>query len=212
VLGFYASDRVLGQFQAAAWFPVATYLGASLLMAVLFPQLSRLMHRNSARGHAYVVGLLKIGLLLAGLAGLLVWFTAPTLLLLLFGKAAMPAAGILRILAPLLPLMFLNTVLFYVFVAGGHRLVCLGTLGLGALAGLALSFGLTKTYGAAGCATADLGREFIISATYLYFLTQGHNVRIVGTAVQKVLVGVSHGLLSATLRDPCPTKKTVGGM
>src|SRR5262249_3330879 len=70
ILGVYGSSRVLGQFQAAAWFGVGTYLVASLLMAVLFPKLSRLLQNHSIFGSTYVLSLLKNGLLITALAAL----------------------------------------------------------------------------------------------------------------------------------------------
>ena len=87
----------------------------------------------------------------------------------------------------MLPLVFLNTILFYVYVAAGRRFVYLGALGLGLAAGLILSVSLTSAYGPAGCALADVARELIISATYLYFLVQGSQTRTVGVALAKVL-------------------------
>src|SRR5437867_4496812 len=191
VLAAYVPSRVLGQFQAAAWFAVGTFLVASLLMTVLFPKLSRLLREHSARGSAYVVSLLKNGLLLATLGSLAVWLMAPNLLPLVFGRDLAPAAKTLRILVPALPLIFLNTVLFYVFVAARRRFVYMGTLGLGVGVGAVLCFYLSARYGAAGCAAADVAREFIISAVYLYFLIQGNHAPIAGLALLKVFLGAT---------------------
>src|SRR5262249_13008125 len=106
ILGVYGSSRVLGQFQAAAWFAVGTYLVASLLMAVLFPKLSRLLQNHSIFGSTYVLSLLKNGLLITALAALVLWFAAPRLLPLLMGSDSEPAVRTLRILVPALPLVF----------------------------------------------------------------------------------------------------------
>jgi O-antigen/teichoic acid export membrane protein len=189
VLSHFAADSSLGQFQAAAWFPVGAFLAASLLMTVLFPKISRLLQRDSPQAHDYVLSLLKNGVLVTSLGGLAGWLTAPYLLSTLFGRDAAPAVGTLRILAPMLPLMFLNTVSFYVFVAAGRRRVYLGTLALGVVAGLTLSVALTSAYGPTGCAFADVARESIISASYLYFLVQETQARTVGVAIAKALIG-----------------------
>jgi len=191
VLGHFASNRTLGQFQAAAWFPVGTFLAASLLMSVVFPKLSRLSRGEASQGSAYVKSLVKNGVLVTGAVALLVWATAPTLLAWLFGKDLTPAAGILRLLAPILPLTFLNTVLFYVLVATRRQAVYLGILGAGAVAGAALSFYLTSAYGPAGCAIADGAREFLISAAYLLCLVRDESAQKVGTAFLKVFGGAT---------------------
>jgi O-antigen/teichoic acid export membrane protein len=189
VLSHFAADGSLGQFQAAAWFPVGAFLGASLLMTVLFPKITRLLQRDSPQARDYVLSLLKNGVLVTSLGGLAVWLTAPYLLVTFFGRDAAPAIGTLRILAPMLPLMFLNTVLFYVFVAAGRRRVYLGTLALGVAAGLILSVSLTSAYGPTGCAFADVARESIISASFLYFLAHETQTRTAGLAMAKVFTG-----------------------
>jgi len=194
ILGVYGSSRVLGQFQAAAWFAVGTFLVASLLMAVLFPKLSRLLHNHSILGSTYVLSLLKNGLLVTALAALVLWLAAPRLLPILIGSDSEPAVRTLRILLPALPLVFLNTVLFYVFAAARRRFVCMGILGVGIGAGATLCFYLSARYGAAGCAFADVTREFVITAGYLYFLVEGDHARIAGLALLKVFWGAT-GLL-----------------
>lgn len=189
VLGDFAAGASLGQFQAAAWFRVGAFLAASLLMTVLFPKIARLLQLDSSQAHDYVLSLLKNGILVTSLGGLAVWLTAPYLLVTLFGRDAAAATGTLRILAPMLPLMFLNTVLFYVFVAAGRRRVYLTTLTLGLVAGLILTVFLTSAYGPSGCAFADVARESIIGASYLYFLAQETQTRTASLAMAKVFAG-----------------------
>jgi O-antigen/teichoic acid export membrane protein len=203
VLSVYVPGNSLGQFQAAAWFTTATFLSASLLMSILFPKLSRLLIGHSTQGSTYVLSLLKNILLITALGSLVVWLSAPALLPLLFGKDFASAASILRILAPALPLVFLNTVLFYVFVAARRRFVCLGTLGFGVAVGAALCFYLAPRIGLAGGAIADVVREFMISGIYLYFLIQGNHARIAGLALVKVFMGATTVLvLGALLAAP----------
>lgn len=188
VLGRYVPQAVLGQFQAVAWFPVGIFLATSLLMSILFPKLSRLLRHQRAQRAAYVMGLLKNGLLITVLGSLVVWFAAPALLAGIFGKSLAPAAATLRIMTPMLPLVFLNTLLFYVFVAAGRRAVYLGTLGCGVTVGLFLSVILTARYGVLGCALADMARELVMSALNLFFLVRGKHEVEAGTAFLKVFV------------------------
>jgi O-antigen/teichoic acid export membrane protein len=109
----------------------------------------------------------------------------------LFGNDFAPAVETLRILAPALPLVFLNTVLFYVFVAARRRFVYLGALCFGVALGAGLSFYLAPRYGLAGVAFADVVREFMISGVYLCFLIQGNHARIAGLALVKVFAGAT---------------------
>lgn len=203
VLGGYVSNRVLGQFQAVAWFPVGVFLVTSLMMAVLFPKLSRLLRRDSVQSSAYVASLLKNGLLATTLGSLVVWFYAPALVVSIFGEALAPAAPTLRLLVAMLPLVFMNTVLFYVFIAAQRRRVYLGALGLGVVLGLGLSVFLTAQFGITGCALADVVREFAMCSFYLYFLVQGNQARAAGLGVLKALLSasllVALGILVTTL-------------
>jgi O-antigen/teichoic acid export membrane protein len=195
VLSHYVSSRILGQFNAAVWFVVAMFLGASLLMSVLFPRLSRLLSAPSGMGSDYIRSLVKNVLMFTAVGSLLVWIAAPGLIRLSFGPDFSPAAHILRILAPALPLVFLNTIFFYVFAAARRRFVCLGTLSFGIALGTVLSIYLSSRYGATGAATADVAREFAMSGVYLCFLIQGNHARLAGVALLKVFAGATALLL-----------------
>lgn len=191
VLGRYAGSETLGQFNAAAWFIIAAFLVASLFMSILFPKLSRLLIEHSAQGSDYVLGLLKNALLVTALGSLLVWISAHRVLPLFFSSDFAPAAHILRILTPAVPLVVLNTIFFYVFSAARKRFVCLIALGLGVALGTVLSISLTARYGPAGTATADVAREFAVSTIYLFFLVQGNQARVAGVALLKVFLGAT---------------------
>lgn len=188
VLGRYVSNRLLGEFQAVAWFPVGIFLATSLLMTVLFPKLSRLLRKDSMHSSAYLTGLLKNGLLATTLGSIVLWFIAPELVVWIFGEALAPAAPTLRLLTPMLPLVYLNTVMFYVFIAAQRRRVYMGTLGAGVALGLGLSLVLSARYGAAGCAIADVVRELTMCCSYLYFLVQGNHARVAGWSILKVFL------------------------
>ncbi len=193
ILSIFAPNNEVGEFQAAQWFLVGTFLFASLLMSVFFPRLSRLFCEPSARGSAYVESLLKHGIALMTLVSLGVGLGAQYALRWLFGMALMPATILLRILAAALPFMFINTVLFYVFVAARRRIAYLGTLTLGVILGAILNFGLASRYGATGSALADLIREFAVTAVFVYFLKHEDLAPAAGLAFLKV------SLVAATL-------------
>ena len=199
VLNHYASSRILGQFNSAVWFIISMFLGASLLMSILFPRLSRIFADHSEVAGDYVRSLLKNALVAAALGSLLVWLFASRLVVFLFGPDFQPAAYLLRVLTPALPLVFLNTIFFYVFAAARRRFVCLVTLSLGIGFGILLSIYLTARYGATGAATADVGREFLMSGLYLCFLIQGNHARTAGLGLLKVFGGATALLVVGTL-------------
>ncbi len=185
-LGVFATNAELGRFQAAAWFLVGTYLCTSLLMSVIFPKLCRLLRNPTSKASAYLESLLKHGTLLVTLASLATWFGAPHILRWSYGTKLSDAMGLLRILAPALPFMFMNTTLFYVFVAAQRRTVYLGTLGLGVGLGAALGLFLARRYGASGAALADLIREFFVAAVFLCHLKREHLAPSTGLGFLKV--------------------------
>ncbi len=183
----YVSNRELGNFQAAAWFPVGAFLFVSLLMTPVFPKLARLLRSPSPRGTAYVESLLKSGLFLMALASFAVGVLAPHLLAWFFGKELVPAVSTLRILAAALPFIFINTTMFYVFVAAQRRVAYMTALILGVSVGAVLNLTLAASYGPTGSAVADLLREFFVSIIYLCFLREGDFAQFAARALLKVL-------------------------
>jgi O-antigen/teichoic acid export membrane protein len=167
ILSVFASNAELGQLQAANSFLLATFLGTSLSLGVIFPRICRLMSEGREEGCIYVGNLLKHGTLLLAALSLAVWLEAPKLLRLLYGGELAGAANLLRLVAPALPLMFINTLLVYVFFAARLRSVYLGTLGLSVGLTAALCFWLVPKYGASGAAVADLIRESAVAAVFL---------------------------------------------
>lgn len=183
----YVSSRELGNFQAAAWFPVGACLFVSLLMAPVFPKLARLLRSPSARGNAYVESILKIGVLLTALGSIAVGLLAPALLRWFFGSELAPAVSTLRILAATLPCIFINTTMFYVLIAAQRRSAYLTALLLGVSVGSFLSLVFAARYGANGSAVADLLREFLLSMVYACFLKAGDIAQSTGRALLRVL-------------------------
>lgn len=170
VLSIFAPNHELGRLQAAAWFMTLSFLLATLLMTVLFPKLARLWQVSGLVRVRYIESLLKHGMLLAGLLALLVWITAPYLLEAFFGKSLGSATMLLHIVTPALPFVFVNTVLFYVFIAADRRKTYLALLALSLTGGLIVAFDLTARWGANGAAWADVARELAECALLLFCL------------------------------------------
>jgi len=191
VLSLYASNRELGSFQAAAWFQVGAYLLASLVMTILFPRISRLLRSPSQEARVYVQVLLKTGVILMAAGSLGVWLCAPAFLHTVFGTDLGSATAPLRILTAALPLMFLNTILFYVFVAAQRREVYLSALTVGVVLGTILSFVLAARFGASGSALADFGRELAVSLVYLVQILRSEFGQGVGRTLLRILLSAS---------------------
>ncbi len=172
-LGPFATNRDLGSYQAAAWFPVGAFLLVSLLMTTLFPKLARVFQFPGKQVNNYVASLMKSGVLVMTLSSILAELLAPYLLRVLFGAELETASFTLRILVVAFPFIFVNTALFYVFVAAKKRNAYLTALLLGLVSGGALSLILSAKYGPAGTALACVIREVLVSAVYLVFLNAG---------------------------------------
>ena len=191
ILSVFASNAELGRLQAADSFLLAAFLGASLSLGVVFPKMCRLLSRGSEEASLYVGNLLKHGTLLLAVVALAVSLGAPGLLRVLCGRELASAADVLRLLAPAIPLMFINTLLVYVFFAAHLRSVYVGTLGLSILLTTVLCFWLVPKYGAAGAALADLIRESVVAAVFLGHL-QHHGLAYGATrALLKVCPAVA---------------------
>ncbi len=183
-LGPFASNRTLGSYQAAAWFPVGAYLLVSLLMTALFPKLARLVRNSGKRVNDYVANLLKIGVVVMTASSILLELLAPHLLKVLFGGGLEASALSLRILLIVFPFIFMNTAMFYVFVAAHKRKAYLSALLVGLVAGGTLSVAFSAKYGPNGTALACVIREVIVSAVYLGFLMAGDLAKSAQTAIR----------------------------
>jgi O-antigen/teichoic acid export membrane protein len=169
-LSQFASNGELGAYQAAAWFPVGAYLFVSLSMTALFPKFARLLREPGTKGHDTIESFLKNGVLLMTIGSIMAGLLAPFLLRGLFGGRLADSASTLRILVVAFPCIFVNTSMFYVFVAARRRSAYLTALLVGVLAGGALSVALSAWYGPTGTALALVVREALVSAVFLCFL------------------------------------------
>ena len=197
ILSLFVPNHELGRFQAAAWFPIGVFLVGLLGMTVLFPRLSRRLQGHSAEGSALVNALLKNALSLAFPGALFAGLAAPWLLRLVFGPELANAEDLLRILAPALPFVLLNVVLFYVFVAAGCRRAYMTTLIVGLAVGVGAGLLLAPRYGAIGSALAAVAREGATLACFLCFLWREGIGRDLARTTAKILLMA--GIASAAL-------------
>ncbi|MBZ5544182.1 MAG: flippase [Acidobacteriia bacterium] len=199
ILGVFSTNAQLGQFQAAALLVVASFLVTSLLMTVIFPKLVRILRNPTMAGTAYLESVLKHGVLLASCASILVWVAAPVLVPGIFGQSFIPASRFLRILAPVLPFVFLNTSMFYIFLATDHRREYLATLAFTIGLGVLIGFILAPRLGGTGVALADLVREVLASVIYLHLLHRKAHVPSLGPVLLKIVPGAAFVAIAAFL-------------
>lgn len=152
-LGFASSPAEVGWYGAAANISSAALVGMPLVTWVLLPAASREHSDATTTSDALVAGALRVALLVAAPAALLLAALAPALVSLLFGAAFAPAAEPLRWLAPTIALAYLSTVCAVSLIQrGDDRSVAAVSLG-----GLVLSVGLNALLvhpGAPGTAAA----------------------------------------------------------
>jgi O-antigen/teichoic acid export membrane protein len=199
ILGFYSVNEQLGQFQAASIIVIAGFIVTSLLMTVLFPKLVRVLQNSASAGAVYLESLIKHGTLAATFVSILVWIAAPNLVMLFFGQNLRPAVSIMRILAPILPFVFINTTMFFVFVALNRRRAYLATLAATVGLGIGLSFFMAPRLGGAGVGLADLIREGVGSVIYVYILGRGARVPVLGVALLKIFLSTGAFVFVAAL-------------
>jgi len=199
ILGIYSANEQLGQFQAAAMILIAGFIATSLLMTVLFPKLVRTLRNTTSAGAAYLESLIKHGTLAATFASIVVWIAAPSLVQLFFGQNFNLAVSIMRILAPILPFVFINTSMFFVFIALNRRQAYLATLAATAGLGIGLSFLMAPRFGGVGVALADLIREVVGSVIFVYILDRDAQVPVLGPALLKIFLSTAAFVFVAAL-------------
>jgi O-antigen/teichoic acid export membrane protein len=170
VLGVYTAETAIGKY-AAALSIVMLSRSWSLVSAALLPKLSITYQQGlEAFLPTFVRGLGRITIL-ASAIGLLIFFLAEPMLLSLFGPEYSDGADVLKILAVMGAVMFVNTYLWQALIAvNSQTRMALAMLILLAITGGLLFFFVPK-FGIAGAAVASLGREFcqVILLSWLLF-------------------------------------------
>ena len=170
LLQLLSSDAEVGAYRSVGQLvDVAKQLPA-LLMLALFPQLAR----AAARTASELVPLenFLLGLLLAGglLAGAILGAAASPIVGVLFGADFARGVPALRLLAPALPLQFVNCGLLHFFVARDRGALNVSFAGAMVVVNVAANLVLDGRAGAAGAAAATLVTEAALCACCVYAL------------------------------------------
>lgn len=158
VLGIYAARSDIGKYAAALSIVMLTR-SLSLISAALLPRLST----SYQQGLKAFLPIFKKGLggitILASAAGLIIFILAEPMLLILFGRDFIGGAEVLKTLAVMGAVMFVNTYLWQAMIAMNSQ----SRMALAILVSLAVTGGLLiyliPKFGIAGAAVASLGRE-----------------------------------------------------
>jgi PST family polysaccharide transporter len=178
ILGLFAGPLIVGVYGSAE---KITRQGLSLLSPVAqasFPRISRLVHHD----HGAAVQHARTSLLIMSAVGLAaciaVWAGAPLIVALLLGPGYEAVVPVMRILAPMVPLVAISNVL------GIQWMVPLGLDGLfnrviiaGGLLNLALAALLAPRLGAGGMAIAVVSAEALVTAAMVLTIQRaGHAI------------------------------------
>ncbi len=191
VLSWLRSASDVGLFSAANMLSTGFFLLASLIIAVVFPRMSRLASRSPEDFRDYVQVLLKFCLFFLIPVSTAIFFGADLIILLVYGHHG-GAAPVLKILAFAVPMIFLNAIFFYAFVARGRNSSYLWVMATGVGTNLFVSPVLTWLFSFEGTALANLLRE---ACLLLLFIELSLNEQSL-LASAKVLIQ-SAGILAA---------------
>jgi O-antigen/teichoic acid export membrane protein len=167
VLSWFRPSSEVGLFSAANVLSAGSFLLASLVVSVIFPKMSRLAGRSNLEFHHYVEALLKFCLFFLVPVSSIVFFGASLIVRFLYGTRYAGAIPVLQILAFSLPLIFLNAIFFYAFVARGKRSSYLWVMACGVLVNLLVNPLLTWKYGFEGTALSNLLRESLLLVLFI---------------------------------------------
>jgi O-antigen/teichoic acid export membrane protein len=168
-LGMHAASAEVGWYSAAANIASAALVGMPLVTWVLLPATSREGVDHSTTTDGLIAGALRIALLVATPAALLLAALAPTLVVALFGPQFAPAATTLALLAPTVAMAYGSTVCAVSLIQRGAdrtvAVVSVAGLGLSLLLNAVLVHPGAPGEAASRAALAALLTEVAVTAT-----------------------------------------------
>lgn len=178
-LGAVSGDVQVGLYGAASNIATVALLGMPLLSWVLVPSAARAAADSRDEMDRLVAGALRISLLMAVPVALVCHVFAAPILALLFGPEYLPAAPILRILAPTFGLAYVSTICAIALLQDGRAWTVAGI----SIAGVAVTLALSATlipWGARALGTAGGGQ----GAAWATLITE--------VVVTIILAGLAH--------------------
>jgi O-antigen/teichoic acid export membrane protein len=158
VLATLVSAEELGAFSAANAILLAVYVSAWLFGSILLPEMVRLAGRPENLKH-YVNQWARWVILLTVPGSLVVYLTAPRVIVLLYGPAFSRSGAIASVLALACPFILLNSVYTTFAVTTNNRAIFLGIFASAAAVTLGLDLLLGHAFESMGVASAIVLRE-----------------------------------------------------
>jgi PST family polysaccharide transporter len=149
----------VGLFSAANILSAGVFLLASLVISVIFPKMSRLASQSLIDFRDYMQTLLKLSLFFLMPVATVIFFAAAPIIQQLYGSRYSASVPVLKILAFSVPLIFINAVFFYAFVAQRRRSSYLWVMASGVAMNLLVNPVLSWWLGLEGTALSNLLRE-----------------------------------------------------
>lgn len=216
-IGSNASSTEVGWYGAAANISSAALVGMPLVTWVLLPAASRDQSQAAEESDALVAGALRVALLVATPAALLLSALAPLLVAFLFGAPFAPAADALRLLAPTIALAYGSTVCAVSLIQRGNDRLVAGI----SLGGLALSVALNAILvhpGAPGeaasrAALAALLTELVVTAALARLAWRRAWSAPLARTAMGIALGIGVALLAArSAQSAGPVATTTAGL
>ncbi len=148
----------LGAFSAANTILLIVYVCAWLFGSILLPEMVRLSSQPESL-KMYANQWMRLVVLVAVPAALLVSLAAPRVIMVLYGPPFAGSGTLASIMVIACPLILLNSIYTARTIATNSRAIFLGIFSVGALASLALDFIFGRAYGSVGIAWAIVIRE-----------------------------------------------------
>lgn len=148
----------LGGFSAANTILLIVYVCAWLFGSILLPEMVCLSSQPESL-KMYANQWMRLVVLVAVPAALLVSLAAPRVIMVLYGPPFAGSGTLASIMVIACPLILLNSIYTARTIAANSRAIFLGIFSVGALASLALDFIFGRAYGSVGIAWAIVIRE-----------------------------------------------------
>jgi len=201
-LGAVSGDAEVGQFAAASGLATIALLGMPLISWVLVPSAARAAARSASEMRDLVSSSLRVSLLVFVPVALAFFVGAESWLTLFFGPAYVPAAPVLRILAPTFVLAYASTVCAIALIQQGRIWVVAGVSLAGVVVTVILDavlipWGMAtlgETGGAQGAALATLGTETVVTAALAWMSRDAWQ----DASLRRTSMALGAGLAAAT--------------
>jgi O-antigen/teichoic acid export membrane protein len=170
LLNIFRGDAETGYYSAAYNLVFTAVVVSNALNTALYPSLTRQAQQVPGAIEAVGQPFLRYLLLLSAPIAVGAWLTADQLIALLYSSAYAPAAGALRILSWVVPLMYMSEFLGYLVVIQGQESRVARSIAISTGVNVALNLLLIPWFGFTGAALMTVLTEAVLVGQYLWLL------------------------------------------